>query len=306
MTYAVNQLIQESDYNALVTTVSSVYGVGSGEVGYGQSAISLVSSVSTADQVGSSQWKPLRDVIQVLADHQGTAVNLPPDPELDLDHLIKAYPDLLTASTDIFTNRHEADSGSMTLYTNLASTSFSSDWGSSISCTYDFVWTTEEKCRFFWNSGGQILLRLSYVMDAVSPRNTAWNSFVTDLGGFRIAWNQTRMIASYPGTQTSANLGYYGLPLTPTLLWQGYNTQGSYSFPTNNLAIYGWSVDGPQGANGDNGKHLRFRLDINDAATSGVDNVTGDWASSVDVSKATTYLSQETPTVTLDSAFAGS
>lgn len=306
MTYSINQLIQVSDYNGLAATAAQAYGVGAGEIGYGQSAISLVTNVTTSNLVASSHWKPLRDVIQVLANHQGTAVTLPANPDLDLNKLIRAYPGLLTASANTFTNRHNAASGAMTLYTNLTSTSYSGSFTNKLTYTFQAQFSTADKARYFWNSGGRFMVRLAYAKNATSPRNTAWTSFVTDLGGFQINWNQTKMILNYPGTQTSANVGYYGLPTSPLLLWQGYNTQGSYSFPTNNIAIYGWSVDGPQGANGDNGRTQRFRIDINDAATSGVDAVTGAWTSSVDLYKATTYLTQETPTVTLTSAFAAS
>ena len=126
MTYSVNSPIQASDYNALVTSVKTIYGVGNGEYGYGQTAISLVPSVTASvDHVSSSQWTPLRNVLQVLANHQGTSVSLPADPALNQNYKIKAYPGLLTAVANTTTNRHQVSNTSMTLYPGLITTSYS-------------------------------------------------------------------------------------------------------------------------------------------------------------------------------------
>ncbi len=306
MSYTNDGLIQIGDYNPLVIAIKSIYGVGAGETGYGQTAISMTSSVSVSDQVKTSQWKPLRDAILVCANHQGTATTLPTDPALNLDHLIRDYPGLIAASTDINTNRHNGAPGSYTLFSNVANSTYSTNWATSINFSFDAIWTNPDKARYFWNSGGAFNIAIQFVPTGVYPRGVAWSSFINQLGGLAIRWNKTTMISAYPGTQSSANVGYYGLPTSPLLLWQGCDTQGSYAFPTNNITVYGQSIDGPVGVNGDNGTHLRYTVSFNDVSTTGSNVVIGSWNAQISVSKATTYLTQETPVVTIHSDFAGS
>src|SRR5687768_15611925 len=148
MTYATGQLIQISDFNSLRTSVDQIYGVGNGEFGYGQTAIAMPSPVTTADLVRSSQWKPTRDIMQVCANHQGTAVALPVNPELHLNSIIKASPRIPTAATNITTNRHVAPAPSMTTFSNAASTAWSTNWVTNIHFAFEALWTTADKCRY--------------------------------------------------------------------------------------------------------------------------------------------------------------
>jgi hypothetical protein len=306
MSYVANGLIQVADYNALETTINTIYGVGNGEFGYGQSAISLVSSVTTANQVGSSQWKPLRNALQVCANHQATAITVPADPALDLNSLIHVYPAIPTAATNITTNRHVAPGTSMTIFPNQVTTTYSSNWSATLAFSFDLQWSTGDNARYFWNSGGNVSIGLVFSPSGTYPRGIAWSSFMAQLGGLSIQWNKTTSINTYPGTQFIANVGYYGLPTTPLLLYQAFDTQGSYAFPVNNITVTGQSVDGPVGVNGDNGTHLRYVITLNDVATTGTDLVIGNWTGVVGFQKATTYLTVQSPTCTLHSAFSGS
>ena len=307
MTYTVGQLIQVSDYNSFRTAVNQIYGVGNGEIGYGQTAITLAAPVSTSDLVKSNQWTPLRNAIAVCATHQNTsATGLPIASDLEVGDLIRAYPNVPTIITNITNNRHNVGAGQLTNYPNQASTAYSTNWASNINFAFEAQWTTADKCRYFWNSGGSLAITLSFVPTGVYPRGVAWSSFINQLGGIVVRWNKTEPALSYPGTQVQPNVGYYGLPMSDLLLWQGFNTQGSYAFPTNNITVHGRSVDGPLGANADNGKQQRFTVNINDVATTGSDLVIGSWNAAISFQKATTSLTQESPTVTITTAFTGS
>lgn len=307
MTYTVGQLIQVSDYNSFRASVDQIYGIGNGEIGYGQTAIALAANVTTADLVKSSQWTLLRNAIAVCGAHQDTSLTgLPATTDLEVADLIRAYPNVPTIITNITTNRHNVGAGQVTNFPNQASTAYSTNWTSNIHFAFEAEWSTADKCRYFWNSGGTLGVTLTFVPTGVYPRGVAWTNFINQLGGLVVRWNKTEPVLSYPGTQTQPNVGYYGLPLTDLLLWQGFNTQGSYAFPTNNITVHGRSVDGPLGVYADNGKRQRFTVNVNDVATTGSDLVIGNWNAVISFQKATTSLSQESPIVTITTAFTGS
>ena len=78
MTYSSGHIILAADVNAFITTVNNVYGVGSGDRGYGQTAISQ-STLTAPAPILSSQWNNLLTMITTCGSHQGTGLEqLPP------------------------------------------------------------------------------------------------------------------------------------------------------------------------------------------------------------------------------------
>ena len=76
MTYTSGGLIQATDYNGFVSTtaganINDIWSTGSSDKGYGQSAIS---TVSTAGTITATQWATLVNTLSSLGSQTGTTL----------------------------------------------------------------------------------------------------------------------------------------------------------------------------------------------------------------------------------------
>lgn len=295
MSYSTGDLIEATDYNNLRNLAAQVYGVGFGNSGYGQTSISLppVSGGDT-ELVKSVEWTNLRDAIQVCADHQGTTVDLPPPGQLAVGALIRAHTasdntgDIPTSIDDITTNRLNADSGSLTTFTSQLVSTRNSGWSSQIRHEFTVTFPTVDDARYFFNSGGQIRIRASRTGGSGTAQNAAWTNLLNNMG--TVSFDYTGV---YAAVGTASPIGYYDLGGSNVLIYDLDDTAANYN--ANSVQIFGRYVDGPGGANGDNGRILRFRVNYNDGSGGFTDNVNGTFTSTVDIRRATTHLSIPAP-----------
>ena len=75
MTYTSGSLIEAADYNGFVSSsannVNAIWSTGSGDKGYGQTAIA---NVSVGGTVTATQWASLVNTLASLGSHQGTTI----------------------------------------------------------------------------------------------------------------------------------------------------------------------------------------------------------------------------------------
>ena len=90
MTFVAGQLIDDADYNTMLATVNNIYGIGSRDRGYGQTAINQA-PVALNGSILSVNWTNLTHMIATCANHQGTVTNLPPDSLLAAGQPVKAW-----------------------------------------------------------------------------------------------------------------------------------------------------------------------------------------------------------------------
>ena len=297
MTYVQGGLIEAADFNAMRTQALVIYGVGNGNSGYGQTTVTVPTVAGgQIELVKSVEWTALRTVIDTCATHQNTVVSLPPPAQLTPGSVIKAYPpasgDIPGALTAINTNRLNAATGSLsTLLAQLTSTRATS-WQTQLVHEFSVTFTTFDAARYFFNSGGQIILRPSRSGGSGTPQNSAWDSFISAFG--TIVLNHTTTVSSL-GVGTTTNVGYYDLPVgTYTTLWS-YAYGGITDYSANNILVEGRVTDGPGGANADNGKVLNIKITYNDVHTGTADVVDGTFTSNVDIKVATTPLTIAVP-----------
>ena len=108
MTYTQGGLIQATDYNGFVSTtaganVNDIWSTGTGDKGYGQSALATVSAAGT---VSATQWAGLVNNISAMASHQGTTITARTAPVTG--DLIEILSNLNTDLTSITDNRGNA------------------------------------------------------------------------------------------------------------------------------------------------------------------------------------------------------
>ena len=238
MTYSVGGLIQATDYNGFVSTtsganVNGIWGAGSTDSGYGQTALSTVSAAGT---VTATQWASLVNTVSSMASHQGTTVTARSAPVTG--NIITILSNLNTDLTTLTTNRgNAAASGAQfTGWTGTSSkttpTGEGADFAWFITFTHTITWASAAAARYFFNAGGRIKWETSKTAD-VTAADTEWNDLANTLVG-------DIYITGGTGTQTIAGTAYTGTTKiggtgSPNTL---LTTTGWYDLTTSETVIY--------------------------------------------------------------------
>lgn len=304
MTYATGQLITAADLNTFISSVKAVYGVGSGDRGYNQTAITLDPVPVGGDRwIAADDFVKLRDMIRVCALHQGTsiaALMLPPVP----DTPISASASLGTIISAIDTNRNLADAGSLSLTYDVHRTTQVDPWSGTLTGVVDVNFGTEDAARAFFNSGGQLRIRFAHP-NGSSARDSGWRDvFFTRIGTITFGANS----ATNTGTsQALANIGYWQLTGGTQMLFNGNNVGGDsggsyglYGGGQNDVLIHVQGIGHATGNSG-RGSAIRFSFTIVDESGG---PVSGGTAAIFDHFKATNHLSIPDPIFTNSSPLA--
>lgn len=235
MTYSAGGLIQATDYNGFVSTtsganVNGIWGTGTTDAGYGQTALSTVSAAGT---VTATQWASLVNTISSIASHQGTTITSRTAPTAG--NTITILANLNTDLTNCTNNRgNAAANGSQ--YVTWSGTSFKAGTTSGVNSTITFTHTvtfaSADAARYFFNAGG----RIKWETNKTSTGNVGdpeWNDLANTLVGdiFITGGTATQTIAgvAYTGTTKSGGTG------TPNTL---ATTTGWYDLTTSDTIIY--------------------------------------------------------------------
>ena len=237
MTYSVGGLIQATDYNGFVSTtvganVNGIWATGSTDSGYGETALS---TVSTAGTVTATQWASLVNTISSMASHQGTTITSRSAPVAG--GIITILSNLNTDLTTLTGARGNATASGTQYGTFTGSVSKTTATGSgtsawTITFTHTITFASADAARYFFNAGG----RIKWETSKTSTGNLAdgeWNDLANTLVGdiFITGGTGTQVIAStsYTGTTKSGGTG------TPTTL---LTTTGWYDLLTTDTIIY--------------------------------------------------------------------
>ena len=242
MTYSSGGLIQAADYNGFVGPTASggtaganlndIWATGSGDKGWGQTAVSTVSATNT---VTATQWASLVNNLATSGTQTSTTLTSRSAPTAG--QTINILAALNTDLTTVTTNRgNAAASGtqSSTWTGNIAKTSGT---GSGTNA-WTIVWTqtvtfpSADQTRYFWNAGGLVTLDMSFTNNLID-NDPEWNRLVGYVGTLTLAGRvngaaQTIAAVSYTGfnrsgtggTQTTlaTTTGWYNLSGTPTTM----------------------------------------------------------------------------------------
>ena len=326
MTYAQGDKIDASDYNNLIgsspssTTnrINTVWSVGSGSAGYGQTALS---SVSTGNIVTATQWASAINTLNSIRTHQsgsGSGITAVVS-GAKIDYIST----LETQIASGYTNRLSFASNSAVS----AGSSLSTAWtvtvaapggnppagGSSVTnVTRSFgaraAFASADQARYFFNAGGRLKLNLSGTQNASTTART--NNIIALLG---FAGGVATFGANTNGGRTGA-----GATVITNQTAVGYHTStynsnvtliditGTTSNYTSDKIYVYVNCNGTQGANNDKGLNVDFWVQMQ--SFSGGDNGTYSFDDSfgvnvirtIDVSApSTTNLSNTWGTVTI-------
>ena len=237
MTYSVGGLIQATDYNGFVSNtvganVNGIWAAGSTDSGYGETALS---TVSTAGTVTATQWASLVNTISSMASHQGTTITSRSAPVAG--GIITILSNLNTDLTTLTGARGNATASGTQYGTFTGSVSKTTATGSgttawTITFTHTITFASANAARYFFNAGGRIKWETSKTSTG-NLADTEWNDLANTLVGdiFITGGTGTQVIAgtSYTGTTKSGGTG------TPNTL---LTTTGWYDLLTSDTIIY--------------------------------------------------------------------
>lgn len=324
MTYATGSNISAGDLNNFIgaNNVSTAYasaaaatgkvaallGVGYGDRGYGQTTPALA-PIAAGTPVRASHWTDLRTALATMASFQGTAQTvLPSAASFAAGSVIKAenssarYSDFPTTINNVDSSRLNVNAANMSLVTGSITSTRSTAWGASatqaIGAEFTMTFTSEDKARYFFNSGGLLNMTLSHASTA-STQNSNWNTILSALGTISFGAHSTTRSGT-GGTPTS--IGYYELTGTAQTVFSGAIGTGAYT--ANTITVTAWSTN-IVGVNGAKGSIVKLKVVLTDGHTNTFsDTVAAGTTASIGYRKAATYVTGiETPAFTLTTAF---
>jgi len=234
MTYSSGGLIQATDYNGFVSTnasnINDVWSTGSSDKGYGQSAIS---TVSTAGTITATQWASLVNTLSSLGSQTSTSLTARTAPTAGT--LISILAAVNTDITNVTTNRNNAAAvgSQFTGWTGTNSkTAATSGATWTITFTNTVTFASAAAARYFFNGGGLIKLDVSKTATGALG-DPEWNDLAGTLCGdiyiSGAGTAHTIAAVSYTGTTLVGGTG------TPSTL---QNSLGWYNLTTSDQVIY--------------------------------------------------------------------
>jgi len=273
------------------SNLNTVWAVGSGKSGYGQTAVSTVSQFG---KVNASDWAPIINTINTIASHQGTAVTAYTAPTTGSSVLHLSA--LGTNITNIFNGRNNA-AGQGT--TTAVTTTNNTTWFNYLTYTHTVSFASGDAARYFFNAGGQLALTFSHPTG--SGINNLFNALAAAAGTIVISGSNSGSVtiggtvyngvSKIPGSGTvttlATNSGYWGLTTSFTEIFKQFGsgvTGYTSSFMTVNAKVS--SATGP---NSDNGATITITTTF-DEVPNGLINSAGTAVTLTVRPPSTTYL----------------
>lgn len=237
MTYSSGGLIEATDYNGFISTnsganINAVWGTGSSDFGWGETALSTVASAAT---ITATQWATLVNQISTMGSQTGTTITSRTAPVAG--NTIAVLANVNADLTSISTNRgNAAASGSQ--YISWSGTSGQTNNITGVNSTIVFTHTVNfssaAAARYFFNAGG--LVKIAFGKSSTGNMgDPEFNDLAQTLcGAIFISGrvnNNTQSIAGVGYTGTT-KIGGTGTPNTLT------TTTGWYQLTTSNTIIY--------------------------------------------------------------------
>ena len=281
MAYTAGGLIEATDYNGFVNTgannVNSIWSTGSGDKGYGQTAIA---NVAVGGTVTATQWATLVNNLAAIGSHQGTTITSRTAPVagdvISILNAVSADIDSLTASRG---NATASGTAIGTFTGSVSKTTATGSGGSAwtITFTQTVTFASANAARYFFNAGG--IVKLMYGKTSTgTDHDPDWNTLAGQTGDIYFtgrvnnttntiagqAYTGTTRLGGTGGTQTTlaTTTGFYNL--TPggaaTTIFQLNNDSAPYTpeFIRTQVALNAggtvltfttvWNDDGSSGA----------------------------------------------------------
>lgn len=177
---AVGSEITAAGYNAIRSKIVGILGPGLGQSGYGQNIVST--SVSAGNDITAAHWEALRNDLLSIKRHQdGTDPSLITVSTGDVIRFGTANPN---SSYDLLADQAIADKFDIGTgqyaRTSKASQTNTSTWNTQAQCTLNVTFPSSDDARWFFNSGGKLVFKSTFLGTTATPQNNSWNSLLID------------------------------------------------------------------------------------------------------------------------------
>jgi hypothetical protein len=291
MAYSQGGLIAATDYNGFVGanpatgsgTINAVWGIGNGQYGYGQTAITQ--AAATAGLITATQWASLINAMNSISNHQsgtGTGFTVPTT-GATVTYLSALSTDLGTYYTNALnaTTNGTTTPGSTIAGTAITATN-NTTYGPTTFATRTVTFASADQARYFFNAGGKLNFVITGVTnnDSTARSTDAVNTILTYFGGlsaFKATTNGGRTGTGGTVTTNNTAFGYYNLTTTPVTLVKMTTTSATYTGDYVTLNASTNAVN--SGGHGDAGNVISFALayySAHTSTTSGLYGSTGD------------------------------
>lgn len=271
MSYSSGGLIQATDYNGFVGTspssttnqINTIWAIGNGNAGYGQSALAQVSVGGT---VTATQWATAVNTLNSIRTHQsgsGTGIGAP-----TAGSLISYLSTFSSSVSTAYSSRTSANANGTDI-TGTAPTA--ANWNSSTPTTFQITRTatfaSADQARYFFNAGGKLVLTFSCVNTLGNAKGADWLALLNTKMASMIVGSTTNSRTGTGGTASASNtaLGYWSCTTTNKSIITLTSASGTADYSSNSVAV-GIKTNGVQGSNGDVGTVFTFTIDLTDAA----------------------------------------
>jgi hypothetical protein len=296
MAYTAGHDITTAEFNGFANQVNTVWGVGTGDSGYGQT--STVSTVSASDSITATQWSTLLARGNSAASHQGTTWSS--GTSVTAGNNVAIITALSNDCTLINTNRLTAALANTTT-ANLTSPTSTASWTTQSQLIFTLTWADQDATRAFFNSGGQVQLSFSRSGGTAHNKNTGWTNLCTAAGTVVYGANSTTKTGGSGSTNILATTtGYYQATTSSVAVFRQYDTTSPYTANFIRVGVYTNTNTDPN-SRGGNGNVLTFVVTFRDDATdtsipSSVDIVDGTFTTAIGTRRANTnFLNSPQP-----------
>ena len=247
MTYTQGSLIEAADYNgfadANANNINKVWSTGTGDSGWGQTALSTVSPGGT---VTATSWAALVGNLAAAGSQTGSTLTSRTQPVTG--NVIAILANVATDINTVTLNRGNAAASGTTIGTFSGTTSKTTATGSgqsawTITFTHTVTFPSADQARYFFNAGG--LVKIMFGKSSTGTDHDAdWNTFAGQCGNIFLSGYvrdaaQTIAGQSYTGvtrlggtggTQTTLSTitGFYDLSTSAVTLFQLNNITAPY------------------------------------------------------------------------------
>lgn len=273
MTYSQGGLIQATDYNTFaqggssvnhgVANINTVWGVGSGDKGYGQS--STLSTVAATNTVTATQWSTMIARLNSILTHQsgsGSGVTAP-----TAGNTITFLSTLSGKITDGFNNRlNFSSNGTDATATGSVNTSWTTN-GAALTLTRTATFGNADQARYFFNAGGKLIVNFGGTNNAGNSKGNDWVDLLGNKLDTIIVGAYTNSRGGSGGSVTSSNtaLGYWNAGTSNNKILELTSNSGTADYGSNKVEVF-IKTNGVQGSNGDVGTQLSVVLTVTDVA----------------------------------------
>jgi len=273
MAYAPGDLILDDHYNTFstgsasgaanhtVANINSVWGVGNGDRGYGQSTV--ITPVTAGQLITAAQWSTLITRLNSVSGHQtntGSGLTQPTS-----GNIISFIDTLATKINTAYSQRATFfQRGITTTGVNL-DTAWVTTFPTTNQQTRTVTFGSADQARYFFNAGGRINIALSVINGTDTSKETAWTNLINS-GVGTFSFDNTTSTRSGVGYTLSINnfgLGFWDMLTSDQIIFRLSSDATPY---TANYVEIRARVSGSTGSNGGLGNVITFTIIYNDGA----------------------------------------